>query len=116
MRFIKNLSAKDYKLYLISSRFGFLEMVTIRIIEKNKLKDIFQELHFNFNNRQPHIFKNELIKMLNLDKFVDDDLHLLKYVAGRNNKIKLYWLNNKLNKKISNNIRAITKLSDILIK
>lgn len=113
--FIKSLS-KDSKhdLYLISSRFNFLKKQTEGIVKKHNLEQIFNKLLFNFENRQPHIFKLENIKKLELDKFIDDDLYLLKYIASRNNKTRLYWLNRKLNKNISKNIRAITQISDIL--
>ena len=113
--FVKQLSLdKNYNLYLISSRFSFLQKQTTSIIIKHKLENIFNKLYFNFENNQPHIFKFEKIKKLELDKFVDDDLYLLKYIASRNNKTKLYWLNNKIDKSISKNIRAITKISDVL--
>jgi hypothetical protein len=113
MQVLQNLPKSDHKLYLISSRFGFLRTITNQLVKKHKLDTIFDELHFNFDNRQPHIFKSDIINTLKLDKFVDDDLYLLKYIASKNNKIKLYWLNKKVQKKLSANITAITRLSDM---
>lgn len=112
--FLRKITDKNNDLYLVSSRFKFLENSTKQIIEKYKLNNFFRELFFNYQNKQPHIFKNEVIKKLTLDKFVDDDLYLLKYIASKNNYTKLYWLNKKQNKKISNNIQAITNLSGLL--
>jgi len=117
LNFVSSLSAKkDHELFLVSSRFAFLKKQTDGIVKKHKLEIIFQKLYFNFADIQPHIFKLEIIKKLKLDKFVDDDLYLLKYIASKNNHTKLYWLNKKLNKKISKNIRAITRISDIVDK
>lgn len=116
MAFLNSLSQTEHSLYLISSRYGFLKNMTERIVKKYNLDTYFKELYFNYENKQPHIFKNEVIKKLKIDKFVDDDLYLLKYIAGRNNKVKLYWLNKKINKSISANIQAITDLADILNK
>ncbi len=117
LSFVKSLSSDaGHSLYLISSRFSFLKKNTEAIVKKQKLEKIFNKLYFNYENQQPHLFKLETIKNLKLDKFVDDDLYLLKYIAGKNNHVKLYWLNKKINKKISNNIHGITSLSDVLIK
>jgi len=117
LTFVKSLaSTNNNQLFLISSRFAFLKIQTDGIVKKYKLENIFQKLYFNFADIQPHIFKLEIIKKLKLDKFVDDDLYLLKYIASKNNHTKLYWLNKKLNKKISKNIRAITRISDIVDK
>lgn len=114
LTFLNSIPKDRHTLYLVSSRFSFLKQPTRTIVRTHKLDKIFQELYFNFNNEQPHIFKSRIINKLKLDKFVDDDLHLLKYVASKNNKIKLYWLNKKLNKKIGPNITAITHLSQVL--
>lgn len=117
LSFVKSLSSDaDHDLYLISSRFAFLKKNTEVIVRKHKLEKIFHRLYFNYDNLQPHLFKLETIKNLKLDKFVDDDLHLLKYIASRNNHVKLYWLNKKINKKISNNIQGITSLKEMLIR
>lgn len=112
--FLKMIANKEDELFIISSRFGFLKPATELIIKQHHLHKFFSELHFNYENRQPHIFKHEVIKNLQLDKYVDDDLYLLKYIASRNNKTKLFWFNAKHNKKISNNITAITHLEDML--
>lgn len=116
LEFLNSISKETHTLYLISSRFDFLKKHTEKIVKKYKMDKLFNMLYFNYHNKQPHIFKQELIKSLNLEKYVDDDLHLLKYIASKNNRIKLYWLNKKINKKISGSIKAITKLSDILDK
>lgn len=114
--FLRSLENDSNQLYLISSRYGFLKNVTMGVIKRHKLDKTFHELYFNFENKQPHIFKDEMLKKLKIEKFVDDDLDLLKYIAGKNNSIKLYWLNKKIKKKISNNITAITNIADLLNK
>jgi hypothetical protein len=110
LAFLHEIAKADHQLYLISSRYNFLREITNKLIKKYKFDKLFSELHFNFENKQAHIFKSEIINKLKLDAYIDDDLHLLKYVAGRNNKIRLFWLNNKLDKKIGSNIKAITDI------
>lgn len=112
MDYIKNLAlANKNKYYLISSRFSFLQNKTTALIKHHNLDKIFNAMYFNYQNRQPHEFKNEVIQDLKLDMYVDDDLQLSEYLAKNNPKTKFFWLNKNLNKKLSNNLFAITHLS-----
>ncbi len=113
--FIKNLSQKkQHKHYLISSRFGFLKNTTGTLIRKHGFDKMFDEMFFNFENKQPHIFKNDVLKKLHIDRYVDDDLPLLKFLMGQNPKTLFFWFNKKQNKLLEENLLAITKLRDIL--
>ncbi len=103
------------QLYLISSRFKFLENKTKGIIKKYHLDKIFDGMYFNFANEQPHLFKNRIIKNLKLDYYIDDDLSLLNYVAKDNPRTKFFWLTNQPGKTTSfSNIHAISKLPDVI--
>src|SRR6266568_1092980 len=94
--FLKDLAKdKNNHLYLISSRFKFLEPETNRLVKKYGLDTIFDELYFNYENKQPHEFKNEVLQKLKLDMFVDDDLSLVRYVANDNPKTKFFWLDDR---------------------
>lgn len=115
--FLKSITKKTNKLYLISSRYKFLEKETNRLIKKYELDKIFDSMYFNYENKQPHIFKDEVMKYLDLDKYIDDDLSLLKHVAKNNKKTKFYWLNNNSNdRNLPENIVKIEKLEEILKK
>ena len=83
---------KKHQLYLISSRFKFLEHETQRLVKNYGLDKIFDKLYFNYDNKQPHEFKDEILQKLNLDIFVDDDLSLVRHVAKHNPKTKFFWL------------------------
>lgn len=115
--FIKNLSKqKEHKYYLISSRFGFLKNITRKLISLHGLDTAFDAMHFNFENNQPHIFKNKVLQKFKIDRYVDDDLPLLKFLASENPKTTLFWLNNKVQSRLENTIFAITRLSEMLHK
>ncbi|MBI5123479.1 hypothetical protein HZA75_06500 [Candidatus Roizmanbacteria bacterium] len=112
--FLKTISRKNNKLYLISSRYKFLKPETETIVKKYNFIKFFNDRFFNFQNKQPHIFKNEIIKKLKLDIYIDDDLSLLKYVAKNNPQIKFFWLNNGSQKiNLPKNIIAIKNLPEI---
>lgn len=113
--FLKKISKDKNKLYLISSRFGFLEDRTKALIKIHRFDEIFDEMFFNFSNKQPHEFKNEVLKKLKLDIYVDDDFHLLKYVAKSNKNTLFFWLKKgEGKKKITRNIFSASNLTDVV--
>lgn len=107
-----NLANKN-KYFLISSRFSFLKDRTDNLIKRHNLDEIFSAMYFNDENKQPHQFKNEIIKKLNLNIFVDDDLQLLEFLVDNNPKTKFYWLNNKISKPLKKNLFAIKHISEV---
>ena len=104
---------RKHDLYLISSRFGFLEKQTERLTKKLGLEKVFNKMYFNYKNEQPHQFKSRLVKELSIHRYIDDDLSLIKYLAKENPKTIFFWLNDSLEKKLTNNIYALTRISDI---
>jgi hypothetical protein len=114
LEYIRKLNMKNInKYYLISSRFSFLKKRTDDFIKNNDLDKIFNAMYFNYENKQPHQFKNEVIKKLNIDMFVDDDLQLLEYLVSKNPGIKFFWLNNKISKPLKKNLFAIKNISEM---
>lgn len=113
--FVKSIPRKGNKIYLISSRFGFLKDETEKIIKGRGLAKVFDGFYFNYGNEQPHIFKDKKIRDLKLDLYVDDDFPLLRYVAKRNKKTKFFWLNKKAGRQLmTRNIVSINSLYSIL--
>jgi hypothetical protein len=115
LAFLRKLSKeKKHQLYLISSRFKFLEPETEYLVKRYGLDKIFDKLYFNYDNKQPHEFKNEIVKNLNLDIFVDDDLSLVRFVARHNPKTKFFWFDEHAKPaRLSANITAISNIGDI---
>ncbi|RJQ27463.1 hypothetical protein C4577_01380 [Candidatus Parcubacteria bacterium] len=89
---------KDLEIFLISSRFQFLKERTEKWLNKNNFKKYFKELYFNFENQQPHLFKDDIINKLKIKKYIDDDLHLLMYLAQKHPEIDFYWIENNFDK------------------
>jgi|SRR5581483_178489 len=109
----KRIGRDKTKNFLISSRFGFLQKKTTKLIDKHQLRKLFHELHFNYQNKQPHLFKNEVLKKLKINRYVDDDLPLLEYLCQKNKKIKFYWLNPHVEKKLKKNLFAVKNIENI---
>lgn len=118
IKFVKELTNKqknNNKYYLISSRFGFLKNATKALIKRHGFNEIFDAMFFNFENKQPHIFKHGVITKLKIDRYVDDDLPLLEFLNKINKKTKFFWLNKKIKRTLEKNIIAITHLREMFI-
>jgi hypothetical protein len=120
LEFLRNIPKEGNKLYLISSRYKFLESATNQLVKAYELDKIFDKLYFNYENKQPHIFKNEVLKKLKLDMYIDDDLALINHVAKDNPKTKFFWLETDGRTNVSNlhhpleaNVTPIKKLATI---
>ncbi|HRN95964.1 MAG TPA: hypothetical protein PLD54_00790 [Candidatus Levybacteria bacterium] len=113
---LKKLSKKNYPLFLISGRLGFLDKRTAHWMKKFPIEKYFQEIHFNFKNEQSHLFKNKLIQSLKITHYIDDDLDLLLYLAKHNPSVKFYWLDTgKISKRDIpfENIKKVQTISEI---
>lgn len=109
----------EIEIYLVSGRFGFLRDRTKEWLDTHNIKKYFRELYFNVKNEQPHLFKNKIINRLKLEKFVDDDLDLLFYLADKNPHIEFFWLNGKdlsPKKMLPKNITPIKNLEEFRLK
>ncbi len=113
----KIFDSKEFKIYLISSRFSFLKKRTDDWNHKHKLSSFFENMYFNFDDKQPHIFKKTIIKKEGIQKFVDDDLDLLRYLAKENEDVQFYWLSDNHHlTKLPENIKKIKNLEEFRIK
>lgn len=110
-------NSKDkYQIFLISSRYKFLEQLTYNILKRYKIFNHFNKIFLNIENSQPHLFKEKIIKSLNLDIYIDDDLDLLKYLSTKIKTTKYFWYNpQKYNANLKTyKITPIENLSEII--
>lgn len=113
LAFLYKLSKKNYELFLISSRFSFLERQTMSLVKSMKIDKLFSEMYFNFANEQPHIFKERILKELKLDIYIDDDLQLLEFVSKTNKRTRYFWLYKGNKGTVPPEITQIKQLSDL---
>jgi len=89
----KLFKSNKYELYVVSSRYSFLENRTkewFRFYENGKF---FRKIYINTKNEQPHIYKEKMIKKLRLDIFIDDDAHLVNYLKENLAGVKIFHVN-----------------------
>ncbi len=89
---LPKISKTNNELLLISSRFSFLKGKTESWDKKNHIFKFFRTVLFNYNDKQPHIFKDEMIKKEKVNKFIDDDLDLLIFLSEKNPQVEFFWL------------------------
>lgn len=117
---LKKISVmKTCKTYLVSSRYGFLKKETQAWLKTQRLEKYFTGVYFNFENKQPHLFKKETIDKLRITFYVDDDIDLLVYLSKNNPSLKLFWITDKNNyeyKMLPENIFKVKNIEELYNK
>jgi hypothetical protein len=97
--YLKQL-VKDNKIetYVISGRFGFLDKNLKKWITEHGLDKTIKEIYINEKSEQPHIFKKRVIKELDLDYYVEDNIDIVLHLADKGQRLrtKIYWIYNLL--------------------
>lgn len=79
--------------HLISARYSFLDDHLTKWLRRHNLYDYFKSININKDDKQPHIFKDEVVKKRHLDYYIEDNLDIVRYVS-RNKNTKVYWIYN----------------------
>lgn len=117
----KLMKEKRIEAYLVTGRYSFLESSLNRWLHRNGLDGLFKGIYLNKEDKQPHVFKEEMIKKLGLNMFVEDNWDIVEYL---NNKFKdakdiqIHWIYNILDrtKPYKNKFPYLKKFIDILEK
>lgn len=80
--------------YLITGRFAHLNQDFERWKKRMKADELFVGTYLNLQDEQPHMFKEQMIKELDLDVFIEDNWDIVKYLAKRFTNKKVFWISN----------------------
>lgn len=69
--------------YIVTGRYSFLEKSLNNWLKKHGVEGLFKEIHLNKENEQPHLFKERMLKRLNLDYFVEDNWDIVNYLNSK---------------------------------
>jgi len=100
------IKEKKIKAYVISARYESLKEDFLFWKKKIDPENLFSSWYYNEKNDQPHLYKEKMIKKLNLDIFVEDNWDIVKYLKTQNSKLKsgkktkIFWIYNLLDRKI----------------
>jgi len=96
IKLIKELhKSNKYELFVVSSRYSFLDERTKEWFRFYKMRKFFKDIHINMKNEQPHIYKERMIKKLKLKVFIDDDKPLLNYLKKRIKKVDFVYVSDQ---------------------
>ena len=87
---------KKIKAYIVTARYDFLGSELKQWVKKNKFNSIFSGIYYNSQNKQPHFFKENMIKKLDLDVFVEDNWDIVDYLSNSiiKTRCSIYWIYN----------------------
>ena len=93
-KFLRELVNEDLvEAHLISGRYSFLDCQLYTWLERFGLRKIFRSININEQDRQPHLFKEAVIKKLGVEFFIEDNWDIVDYLDGRS-KAEIYWIYN----------------------
>lgn len=83
--------------HLITARYSFLDHHLHKWLKKYHLSNLFVSTNWNKEDNQPHIFKEKIIRDLDVDYYIEDNLDIVKYLYGKS-KAKIYWIYNLIDR------------------
>ena len=94
------VKSKKIKAYIITGRYSFLKKDYKVWLKKINADSIFEKCYQNKDDLQPNEFKEKMIKKLNLDIYIEDNLDIVQKLNHHTN-AKIFWITNILDKYIS---------------
>jgi len=83
--------------YLITARYNFLGVSVGRWVKKNRLEKTFSGIFFNKYDEEPHLFKEKMIRKLQLDIYVEDNLDIVNHLK-KTTQTDVLWIYNILDR------------------
>lgn len=100
--------------YIISARYELLKDDFDSWLNNINAKKYFKGCYHNNDNEQPYLYKEKMIKKLNLDIYVEDNWDIVKYLkskvksqksplrpSGFEGRAKVFWIYNILDRHIN---------------
>lgn len=96
----KLLREKKIEGYLITGRYSFLEHSLQNWLKKHGAEDLFQAIYVNKKDEQPHLFKEKMLRKLNLDAFVEDNWDIVQHLTAKfpQKNLEIHWIFNILDR------------------
>ncbi len=91
----------NLEVYVVSARFSCLQPDTKRWIQVINRNGIFKKLYFNDQDEQPHLFKERMLRQLQLDYFVEDNFDLVHYLSSVQQQTEVWWISNFVDRQLT---------------
>lgn len=106
--------------YLITARFECLKNDFARCKSRISADDYFAGTHHNSKDEQPHLFKERMVKELDIQYFVEDNWNIVNHLS-KNTNTKVIWISNVVDQDIQFEERvfdlssAMKRLSELVV-
>ena len=97
---IKKLIARGrIRAYVVSGRYSFVQGDLEDWLKRLEAGKYFAGIYVNSRDEQPTVFKERIIKKLDLDVFIEDNWDVVAYlnkskVKSQKSKVKIFWIYN----------------------
>lgn len=96
---LKNLLAAGHiEGHIITGRYAFLNDELYDWLTRNEIANLFTTIHVNMKDEQPHIFKDRMIRALDLDYYVEDNWDIVDYLNSKKHKTEIHWIYNLIDR------------------
>ena len=85
--------------FIVSGRYDSLKTDFNAWLNKLEAKKYFKSCHYNRVDEQPNLFKEKIIKKLNLDIFIEDNWDIVRHLSKKTD-AKIFWIYNLLDRNI----------------
>lgn len=92
----KLVKEKKIKACIVTARYGFLGDDFKKWVKENGIDLIFDGVYYNKDDEQPHLFKERMIKKLDLNAYIEDNFDIVKYLSNGKKQTKIVWIYNIL--------------------
>lgn len=90
----------EIEAYLVTARYSFLEKDFNHWLERSGAKKFFKAWYHNEHDNQPHLYKEDKVRSLNLDVFVEDNLDIVKHLHKTFPDRHVIWIYNVLDRNV----------------
>ena len=91
-------SERVIEAHLVTSRFSFLEPNLYTFLERWNLLSCFTSITLNTKEEQAHLYKEQVIRKLKLDHYVEDNWDIVEHLHGSHLKTNVHWIYNILDR------------------
>ena len=104
---VKLVKEQRLEAYIVSGRFACLNANTQHWLKKMQAQQVFKGVYINDQDQQPHLFKEKMIKQLQVDYFVEDNWDIARHLASqlKAGPQRILWVSNLLDRQRSFNLK-----------
>lgn len=90
------IEEKTIEAYIVTARYDFLKEDFHAWLRKSGAREYFHGWYHNKNDEQPHLYKEKMLRELDLDVFIEDNFDIVRHLSRRFPEKRIIWITNIL--------------------